>query len=90
MNRRPADLLDDLDQRIVGELARDGRTASSDLAHQLGITKSIATSRVRRLIESGIVHVTAVFDVDAAGYQWQANCFITSTGIAVGEIAAAL
>ena len=36
------------------------------------------------------MRVTAVFDVDAAGYQWQVNCFIKSTGVPADEIAKSL
>ena len=72
--------LDDLDRLIVGELAGDGRVTSTDLAAQAGVSKATAASRVRRLIEAGVVRVTAVFDVDAAGFQWQVNCFIKSKG----------
>ena len=63
------ELLDDLDRLIVGELARDGRVTSSDLAVMAGVSKATAASRVRRLIETNVVRVTAVFDVDAAGFQ---------------------
>ena len=87
---RPVELLDDLDRLIVAELSRDGRVTSSDLAVMAGVSKATAASRVRRLIETGLVRVTAVFDVDAAGYQWQVNCFIRSTGAPADKIAKSL
>jgi DNA-binding Lrp family transcriptional regulator len=80
-------VLDDLDRLIAEELTRDGRVTSSDLAATAGVSKATAASRVRRLIKAGVVRVTAVFDVDAAGFQWQVNCYIKSTGVPARDIA---
>ena len=54
------------------------------------MSKATAASRVRRLIETAVVRVTAVFDVDAAGFQWQVNCFIKTAGVPTSEIAKTL
>ena len=82
--------LDELDRLFIDELARDGRVTSSDLAALAGVSKATAASRVRRLIEEEVVRVTAVFDMVAAGFPWQTNCFISSTDGDVGRIATEL
>lgn len=45
--------MDDLDQRLIGALRRDGRAALSDLAIDLGVTRTTVRSRMARLIERG-------------------------------------
>ena len=82
--------LDELDRLFIDELARDGRVTSSDLAALAGVSKATAASRVRRLIEEEVVRVTAVFDMVAAGFPWQTNCFISSTDGDVDRIATEL
>ncbi|SMY07465.1 Lrp/AsnC family transcriptional regulator [Flavimaricola marinus] len=45
--------MDDLDQRLIAALRRDGRAALSDLASDLGVTRTTVRSRMARLIDSG-------------------------------------
>jgi DNA-binding Lrp family transcriptional regulator len=44
---------DDLDQRLIAELRRDGRLALSDLAERLGIARATVRARMERLIRRG-------------------------------------
>lgn len=50
----PADL-DDIDRRIVRELARDARIANNALAERAGIAPSTCLGRVRSLRERGVI-----------------------------------
>lgn len=47
--------MDDLDQRLIAALRRDGRATLSDLAHDLGVTRTTVRSRMARLVASGEV-----------------------------------
>lgn len=45
--------MDDLDQRLIAALRRDGRASLSDLAHDLGVTRTTARTRLQRLVQAG-------------------------------------
>ena len=47
--------LDPFDEQIIAILARDGRTTNADLAAALGVAPSTAHTRVRSLVEQGII-----------------------------------
>jgi Lrp/AsnC family leucine-responsive transcriptional regulator len=60
--------LDDLDHRILDELARDGRLSNTDLAHRIGLSPSACWTRVRALEENGVIKgYTAIIDRAAVG-----------------------
>ncbi|WP_159942407.1 MULTISPECIES: Lrp/AsnC family transcriptional regulator [unclassified Nocardiopsis] len=59
--------LDALDWRLVRQLLRDGRSSYADLARQVGLSQAAARSRVVRLLNSGVVHVTALVEPAAVG-----------------------
>ena len=45
--------MDELDQQLVAALRRDGRASLSELAHDLGVTRTTVRSRMTRLVASG-------------------------------------
>lgn len=45
--------MDDMDQRLIAELRRDGRAALSDLAERLGLARGTVRSRMERLVARG-------------------------------------
>lgn len=47
--------LDDLDQRIVTALRREGRLPNNALAEQVGVAASTCLTRVRSLVERGVI-----------------------------------
>jgi DNA-binding Lrp family transcriptional regulator len=53
--RQVAGGLDDVDQRIVDELRRDGRMSMRALAEKLHISRANAYARVQRLESSGVI-----------------------------------
>ncbi|SHJ18375.1 DNA-binding transcriptional regulator, Lrp family [Nocardiopsis flavescens] len=59
--------LDALDWRLVRRLLRDGRASYADLARQVGLSQAAARSRVVRLLDSGVIHVTAIVEPTALG-----------------------
>ena len=55
MARQVAGALDDVDQRIVAELRRDGRLSMRALAERLHISRANAYARVARLESDGVI-----------------------------------
>jgi Lrp/AsnC family leucine-responsive transcriptional regulator len=47
--------LDSFDRKIIDALVRDGRMTVTDLAVQVGLSKTPCQVRLRRLIESGVI-----------------------------------
>lgn len=47
--------LDDFDRKILAILGRDGRITYTDLAQQVGLSKTPCQQRVKRLVESGLI-----------------------------------
>jgi len=45
--------MDDVDQRLIGELRRDGRAALSDLAERLGLSRATVRARMERMAMRG-------------------------------------
>ena len=45
--------MDDLDQRFLAALKRDGRASLSELAHDLAVTRTTVRSRMARLQQTG-------------------------------------
>jgi DNA-binding Lrp family transcriptional regulator len=48
-------MLDDLDHRLIGILRANSRTPVAVLARDLGINRSTVTSRIDRLVDSGVI-----------------------------------
>ena|GEM_PF-560754 len=69
---RPSDesQLDDADLRIIDQLVRDGRTNSRAMVGSTGLTEETVATRIRNLVDRGIIDITAIFDWYAAGYHW--------------------
>ncbi|CAM3937739.1 Lrp/AsnC family transcriptional regulator [Nocardiopsis rhodophaea] len=66
--RRLRDIvIDPLDWRLVRHLQRDGRASYAELARQVGLSQAAARSRVVRLIDAGVVHVTALVEPSMVG-----------------------
>jgi Lrp/AsnC family transcriptional regulator, leucine-responsive regulatory protein len=60
--------VEDIDRRIVGLLANDGRMSYTDLGKATGLSTSAVHQRVRRLEERGVITgYTAVVDHEALG-----------------------
>ncbi|TDQ53336.1 Lrp/AsnC family transcriptional regulator [Actinorugispora endophytica] len=59
--------VDPLDWRLVRHLQADGRASYAELARAVGLSQAAARSRVVRLIDAGVVHVTALIEASAVG-----------------------
>ena len=62
-------MMDDVDQRLLSELRRDGRASLSDLAERLEISRATVRSRMERMTQAGEIAGYTVLtrsDVNAA------------------------
>lgn len=59
--------IDPLDWRLIRHLQRDGRASYAALARHVGLSQAAARSRVVRLIDAGVIHVTALIEPSAVG-----------------------
>ncbi|MDO1580687.1 Lrp/AsnC family transcriptional regulator [Rhizobium oryzicola] len=62
-------IADEMDRKILRELARDARITNNDLADRVGLSASACLRRLRRLEESGVVRAyTTVIDPAVEGW----------------------
>ncbi|MEJ2457693.1 MAG: Lrp/AsnC family transcriptional regulator [Novosphingobium sp.] len=62
--------LDNMDHKIIAVLREDGRITVTDLARRVGISKTPCQTRMRRLIDSGVIQgFRAVVDPAALGLE---------------------
>jgi Lrp/AsnC family transcriptional regulator for asnA, asnC and gidA len=61
--------LDDLDTQIVKLLHKDGRTAFTEIAKQVGVSEATIRNRVQRLIERGAIKIQAYLNPDKLGFR---------------------
>jgi Lrp/AsnC family transcriptional regulator for asnA, asnC and gidA len=76
---RPASL-DELDGRLISALQDDGRATFRGLATQLGCSEATIRNRYSRLVDSGVVQVTAVTNPLGMGYGAMAMLGVTIEG----------
>ncbi|MBC7723327.1 MAG: Lrp/AsnC family transcriptional regulator [Burkholderiaceae bacterium] len=82
-NQRPVAPLDDLDRRLVELLRTNARTPNSVLAEALGIAPSTCVTRVKSLVDRGVVSgFTATIEPRAVGLLLQA---LISVNIRAGQ-----
>jgi len=60
--------IDKLDQELILELQKDGRCAYLKLAKKLSVAEGTVRNRYRKLVDHGIIKVTAVPDLNKLGY----------------------
>jgi len=59
--------MNEMDQNLLAALRRDGRASLSELAHDLGVTRTTVRARMARLVQSGeIVGFTVQTRADMA------------------------
>jgi len=61
-------MIDRLDQELVWELQKSGRRSYVDLAKLLGASETTIRNRVRRLLNEGVIRISAIPDLEALGY----------------------
>ncbi|NDB26231.1 MAG: Lrp/AsnC family transcriptional regulator [Gammaproteobacteria bacterium] len=65
----PTIQLDEVDQKIIALLRKDGRATNQELARKLGMAAATVSARIRRLENAKAMKVVAVTDFAAIGYK---------------------
>ncbi|MFZ8982897.1 MAG: Lrp/AsnC family transcriptional regulator [Steroidobacteraceae bacterium] len=65
----PRSGLDEIDQKIIAILRKDGRATNQELARRLGMAAATVSARIRRLEASKAMRVVAVTDFAALGFK---------------------
>jgi len=60
--------MDELDYRLIVELAKDARQSSAELARKLHVSETTVRRRIQHLEEQGIITFTAVLNPAKLGY----------------------
>ena len=69
----PKDRLDSLDCRMIGLLQQDGRMSNTAMAQALGISEYTVRTRLKRILESGIIRIVAVANPIDLGFEISGN-----------------
>jgi Lrp/AsnC family transcriptional regulator for asnA, asnC and gidA len=72
-NARAKERLDPLDCRMIGLLQRDGRMSNTAMAQALGISEFTVRTRLKRILESGIIRIVAVANPIDLGFEISGN-----------------
>ena len=69
--------VDTVDRAIVDLLMEDGRMSSADIARRIGgVSERSVRYRLQRLIDRGIVRVSAILAPQALGFSVVADVFV--------------
>ena len=82
--------VDDIDIAIIRMLQADGRRSYADIATVLKLAPSTVQQRANRLIETGLLKITAVADPIVLGVSALATIAIKADGTRLREAAAAI
>ncbi|WP_091519041.1 Lrp/AsnC family transcriptional regulator [Microlunatus soli] len=83
------DGVDDVDERLVRELQRDGRVSFETLARHVGLARSSVRTRVQRLVDARQVRVIGAIHPSVFGLEQLGHVTVRADG-PVQEIAAAV
>ena len=61
-------MIDEVDQKLILELQRDGRMSFCELGKLLGVTEGTVRHRFKRLTKGGIMKIVAVPSMSKLGY----------------------
>ena len=62
--------IDKLDHKLILELQNNGRCAMMDLARVLNVAEGTVRNRLKKLVDGGMIKITAVPDLDKFGYDF--------------------
>jgi DNA-binding Lrp family transcriptional regulator len=78
-------VFDDVDRALVDILRSDPRASNRSMAEAVGVTDETVAARLRRMLETGAMAMTAVVDWVATGYGARAVARARFEGIATAE-----
>ncbi len=59
--------LDEIDQRIIHELRRNGRQANTEMARAMGVSETMIRHRIKKLVDRGVIQVAARVNLSRLG-----------------------
>lgn len=62
--------IDKLDQKLILYLQKDGRRSYMNLAKMLDVTEGTIRNRLKKLMDQGIIKISAIPDLDKLGYSF--------------------
>jgi Lrp/AsnC family transcriptional regulator for asnA, asnC and gidA len=60
-----------LDEQLIRILQNNGRQSSNVIAKQLGVSSATIRRRIKKLVDSGLLYITARVDPDKAGFPFR-------------------
>jgi DNA-binding Lrp family transcriptional regulator len=82
---------ENLDEKLVNALLRDGRASLRSLAEELDVSVTTVSNHLKDLESKGVIRgYTPIVDYDALGYDVTAVVQLKVEGNAIGEVAEAL
>jgi DNA-binding Lrp family transcriptional regulator len=72
--------LDDIDERMLDILRRDGRTPLPEIAHVVGLSPDAARARFTRLTDDGVLRVIGMVHPRSLGFERLANAWVSYRG----------
>ncbi|TQI74197.1 Lrp/AsnC family transcriptional regulator for asnA, asnC and gidA [Bosea sp. AK1] len=79
--------LDGLDKAIISALSKNGRQPYREIGRDLGISEATVRQRVSRLTDSGLIHIAAVGNFIALGFDVVAHILLKVPPAHVDEYA---
>jgi DNA-binding Lrp family transcriptional regulator len=78
--------LDELDYQIIQALHIDARVAASEIARNTGSNERTIRKRIDRLVEDGVIRMTAILNPQAFGYVTAADIFLEADPVLEEDI----
>jgi len=78
--------LDDLDYQIIQELHSNARISASLISRKTSSNERTIRKRIDRLINHGIIRLTAIINPESFGYQTAADIFLEADPISEAQI----
>lgn len=84
--------MDAIDLKIINLLLEDGRMPAAEIARRLGngISERVVRYRIQRLIERGVIQITAIVRPQAFGYTIFADVWLEVDSDRIMEVATTL
>lgn len=80
--------IDKMDVKIVNLLLEDGRTPASEIARRMGdISERAVRYRIDRMIEEGVIYVSAIVSPQAFGFDTRADVWLEVESDKILEVA---
>jgi len=79
--------LDEIDQRILDAMRKDGRTAFAQIAGKLKVSPGMIRQRYNRLVDMGVLKVVAISNPLQRGFKTMALVGIRTDGIKMLDVA---